>query len=122
EVPVDWVDDPDSRVDIVATALADLRGVARLTRDLARGRIPVGRVLDQPSFGGQVLRFVAIGVASTLAYLGLYAALRAVLQAEAANAVALLATALANTAANRRYTFAIRGQAGIVRHQAQGLA
>lgn len=30
EVPVDWVDDPDSRVDIVSTALADLRGVARL--------------------------------------------------------------------------------------------
>jgi glycosyltransferase involved in cell wall biosynthesis len=30
EVPVDWVEDADSRVDIVATALADLRGVARL--------------------------------------------------------------------------------------------
>jgi glycosyltransferase involved in cell wall biosynthesis len=30
EVPVDWVDDPDSRVNIVATAVADLRGVSRL--------------------------------------------------------------------------------------------
>jgi hypothetical protein len=30
EVPVDWVDDPDSRVDIVSTAIDDLRGVARL--------------------------------------------------------------------------------------------
>jgi hypothetical protein len=30
ELPVDWVDDPDSRVDIVRTALDDLRGVARL--------------------------------------------------------------------------------------------
>ena len=30
EVPVDWVEDLDSRVDIVSTALADLRGVARL--------------------------------------------------------------------------------------------
>jgi glycosyltransferase involved in cell wall biosynthesis len=30
EVPVDWVDDPDSRVDIVRTALADLRGILRL--------------------------------------------------------------------------------------------
>src|SRR4029450_9540574 len=30
EVPVDWVDDPDSRVDIVRTALDDLRGVLRL--------------------------------------------------------------------------------------------
>jgi hypothetical protein len=30
EVPVDWVEDLDSRVAIVPTALADLRGVARL--------------------------------------------------------------------------------------------
>jgi glycosyltransferase involved in cell wall biosynthesis len=32
EVPVDWVDDPDSSVDIVATALADLKGIARMRR------------------------------------------------------------------------------------------
>jgi glycosyltransferase involved in cell wall biosynthesis len=31
EVPVDWIEDSDSRVDVVSTALADLRGVARLT-------------------------------------------------------------------------------------------
>ena len=30
EVPVDWVEDADSRVDVVWTAVADLRGVARL--------------------------------------------------------------------------------------------
>jgi len=30
EVPVDWVEDADSRVQIVPTAVADLRGVARL--------------------------------------------------------------------------------------------
>jgi glycosyltransferase involved in cell wall biosynthesis len=30
EVPVDWVEDLDSRVEIVPTALADLKGVARL--------------------------------------------------------------------------------------------
>jgi len=30
EVPVDWVDDPDSRVDILRTAIDDLRGIARL--------------------------------------------------------------------------------------------
>src|SRR5579871_59934 len=38
EVPVDWIDDPDSRVDIVATASADLRGVVRLARDFRAGR------------------------------------------------------------------------------------
>jgi glycosyltransferase involved in cell wall biosynthesis len=30
EVAVDWVEDPDSRVDVTRTALEDLRGVARL--------------------------------------------------------------------------------------------
>jgi len=30
EVPVDWTDDPDSRVAIVRTAIEDLRGVVRL--------------------------------------------------------------------------------------------
>jgi len=32
EVPVRWVDDPDSRVKILATAWRDLRGIARLRR------------------------------------------------------------------------------------------
>ncbi len=30
EVPVDWVEDTDTRVQMIPTALADLRGVARL--------------------------------------------------------------------------------------------
>ncbi len=30
EVPVDWIEDPDSRVEVVPTAIKDLRGVARL--------------------------------------------------------------------------------------------
>jgi len=112
EVPVDWVDDPDSRVDVVATALADLRGVARLA--FRSGR-------TAPSFDAQVLRFAAIGVASTLAYALLYLALRGPLPAQAANGLALLLTAVANTAANRRFTFAVRGRARAARHQAQGL-
>jgi putative flippase GtrA len=41
EVPVDWVDDPDSRVDIVATAMADLRGVIRVGRALTTGALPL---------------------------------------------------------------------------------
>ena len=32
EVPVDWVEDPDSRVDLLQTALDDLRGMARVAR------------------------------------------------------------------------------------------
>jgi 4-amino-4-deoxy-L-arabinose transferase-like glycosyltransferase len=37
EVPVDWVDDPDSRVDVTRTALADLRGMARVGRQFLFG-------------------------------------------------------------------------------------
>ena len=38
EVPVDWVEEGDSRVDIVPTALADLRGIVRLLWDRPSGR------------------------------------------------------------------------------------
>jgi glycosyltransferase involved in cell wall biosynthesis len=34
EVPVDWVDDPNSSVDIVKTATEDLKGIARMRRTL----------------------------------------------------------------------------------------
>jgi glycosyltransferase involved in cell wall biosynthesis len=44
EVPVDWVDDTDSRVAIVPTALGDLRGVARVLMRFAlgEGSLPPG--------------------------------------------------------------------------------
>ena len=85
EVPVDWVDDPDSRVDIVATAVADLKGVWRLGRDLTTGQLPVAdlrRQMRRPertpsaTFAGQAVRFATVGVASTVAYLLLYLLLR----------------------------------------------
>jgi putative flippase GtrA len=110
EVPVDWVDDPDSRVDIVTTALDDLRGVARLLVERMRGR-----------FGRQVASFLAVGVASTLAYLGLYLSLRAAVPALVANAVSLAVTTVANTAANRRFTFGIRDRHDRFRQQLQGI-
>ncbi len=39
EIPVDWTDDPDSRVDVLRTAVQDLRGVVRLM--LSRPRRPI---------------------------------------------------------------------------------
>jgi glycosyltransferase involved in cell wall biosynthesis len=36
ELPVDWTEDPDSRVNLVTTAIEDLRGIARLRRDERR--------------------------------------------------------------------------------------
>jgi glycosyltransferase involved in cell wall biosynthesis len=50
EVPVDWVDDPDSRVDTAATALADLRGIVRLGRVLLTGSLPL--VQRRAALGG----------------------------------------------------------------------
>ncbi|WP_200303395.1 dolichyl-phosphate beta-glucosyltransferase [Streptomyces adelaidensis] len=41
EVPVDWVDDPDSRVDIVRTAVDDLKGMGRMLRATAGRRVLV---------------------------------------------------------------------------------
>jgi glycosyltransferase involved in cell wall biosynthesis len=41
EIPVDWTDDTDSRVNIVDTALRDLHGIMRVGIGLARGTIKV---------------------------------------------------------------------------------
>ncbi|MDL5200120.1 bifunctional glycosyltransferase family 2/GtrA family protein [Streptomyces sp. ALI-76-A] len=126
EVPVDWVDDPDSRVDLLSTALADLRGIARIGRELARGTLPTAalrRGAADPAragLAGQLLRFGAVGAVSTVGYVLLYAVLRPVTGPQAANALALLVCAVANTAANRRLTFGLRGQAGALRHHAKG--
>jgi len=150
EVPVDWVDDPDSRVDIVPTAMADLRGVARLGRDLMTGRLPLPEIGEHLPLVGdriarldgsasaplvpggaspaaravllrQLVRFAVVGVASTVAFALLFLLLRGPLGAQGANFAALLLTAIANTAANRRLTFGVRGTGGAIRHQGQGL-
>ena len=168
EVPVDWTDDPDSRVDIVPTAIADLKGIARLRRGLAAGKLPLasmgGRLtggacaasgtrfgtefgtttdgeiatsgsgaVDRAQSGAadrargrarlvrQLVSFGLIGVASTLAYAALYLVLRQAMPAQAANALSLLLTAVANTAANRRLTFGVRGAGDRLRVQSQGL-
>ncbi|HEY2832716.1 MAG TPA: bifunctional glycosyltransferase family 2/GtrA family protein [Sporichthyaceae bacterium] len=135
EVPVDWVDDPDSRVDILATAKADLRGIARLSRAFATGALPIaelsaqlGRAPLEPRTPGvpagltrQIVRFAAVGATSTIAYLVLFLLLHPALGGQFANVAALLLTAIGNTAANRRLTFGIRGRVDSTRHQLQGL-
>jgi glycosyltransferase involved in cell wall biosynthesis len=102
EVAVDWVDDPDSRVDLVRTALEDLRGIARLLSE------------------ARLIRFLCVGFGSTVAYALLFLALRGVLGPEGANALALAVTAVANTQANRRLTFRISGRRDLIRQHAMG--
>lgn len=135
EVPVDWVDDPDSTVHIVRTAADDLKGVWRVGRALATGRLPLDRLArpfgDDPrdrelsgvpgGLARQLVGFCVVGVLSTLLYLGLYSLFRLGLGSQLSNAAALLVSALGNTAANRRLTFGVRGRERAVRHQAQGL-
>jgi putative flippase GtrA len=104
EVPVDWIDDPDSRVDIVRTAWDDLRGVARLAAD------------------GAIARFVGVGVISTIAYALLFLVLRGPLGAAWANIAGLAITAVGNTAANRRFTFGVTGREDLGRHHVRGAA
>jgi putative flippase GtrA len=135
EVPVDWIDDPDSRVDIMATAMADLRGIVRVGRALSSGQLPLAEIraqlgrqpLTDPTAPGspgllrQLVRFIAIGLLSTLAYLLLFLIMHGPLGSQGANFVALLLTAIANTAANRRLTFGISGKDKAATHQFQGL-
>lgn len=135
EVAVDWVDDPESRVALVSTAVADLRGVVRVGRALATGALPLAEVRAQlgrqpltpsspdvpPGLLRQLVRFGAIGVLSTAAYLVLFWLTSGMLGAQGANLFALLLTAVANTSANRRLTFGIAGRTNAGQHQLQGL-
>ncbi len=135
EVPVDWVDDLDSRVAVARTAWLDLCGVARMSapssrrraararRQLVLGRDPVGpspevdtrRRRDDPAgagdqvFADELLRFAGVGLISTLAYMALFALLERWMGSYVANAAAIVACGIGNTAAHR-------GMAGTVRH------
>jgi len=127
EVPVDWVDDPDSRVDIVRTVIDDLKGMARVARRSLSG---AGRVDTLPSrvqqaqlppgLGWQLASFAVVGTLSTLAYVLLYLGMRQLMPALLANALALGITAVANTAANRRFTFGVTGSQDALKHQVEG--
>ncbi|MFF1693725.1 glycosyltransferase [Streptomyces sp. NPDC058257] len=135
EVPVDWVDDPNSTVHLVKTATDDLKGVWRVGRALTVGALPLDRLArpfgDDPrdrklagvpgGLARQLVGFCVVGALSTLFYLLLYSGFRTFSGSQVANALALLVSAIANTAANRRLTFGVRGRDSAMRHQAQGL-
>jgi putative flippase GtrA len=127
EVPVDWVDDPGSTVDVVRTARDDLAGVWRMLRRSAAGSTLTSGALRVPAaedsrLVGQLVRFASIGAVSTVVFGALFWVLAGPLGAVGADAVALAVCALANTAANRRLTFSLRGRAHRARHYTAGSA
>lgn len=132
EIPVDWIDDPDSRVDIRQTAIDDIRGLVRVASSMMKGSIPLQAIYAElgrgpiaaptrPSFFGQVVRFGIVGAFSTLAFALLYLLFQGPFGAQQGNFLALLLTAIANTAANRRFTFRIHGPERLFTQQFQGL-
>ena len=122
EVPVDWVDDPDSRVDIVRTALDDVRGIVRVGRGLVSGRLPVSDVAERLGrasadagsgrLGMQVAMFALVGVALDPAYAGLFLLLRGRSRPSPPTCWRCCSPTLANTAANRRLTFGVTRAGG----------
>ena len=131
EVPVDWVDDLDSRVEVVRTAIKDLQGVWRLfgrtAPALARHPERSARTVRQESsvtvpgvtaigtnrtagamthgdtevFADELLRFAGVGAVSTVTYAATFAALEPSLGGYLANGVAIVACSLGNTAVHR---------------------
>ncbi|MGC4935041.1 glycosyltransferase [Gordonia sp. DT30] len=136
EVPVDWIDDPASTVDVVATAVEDLKGCARVGYALAMGTLPIADLRTMigrerapgpaiagvpPGLVGQLARFCVVGVVSTIAYAVLYLVLHELVGAQVANFLALAVTAVLNTSANRRFSFGVQGRENAVKHQVFGL-
>ncbi|MFI7639316.1 glycosyltransferase [Nonomuraea sp. NPDC049400] len=123
EVPVDCLDDPDSSVDLWRTSYEDLLGLVRVARkaiaDALHVQVPLSHYRTAGSAGGpwRLARLAVVGVLSTITYLLLFLILRAVTPAMAANAIALLGTAVLGTAVNRRFPLGIRGIQYATHHQ-----
>ena len=68
----------------------------------------------------RVIRFAAVGVASTGLYLVIYVVTRSALGPQMSNLIALLISAMANTVLNKRVTFEVGGRTSTRTH-VQGL-
>jgi putative flippase GtrA len=84
--------------------------------------IPASRPVLTLRLARQALIFVGVGMASTAFSAGLYTGLRSWLAAQVANVIAMLATAVGSTSANRRLTFGIRDSRHAVRDHLVGFA
>ncbi len=80
-----------------------------------------GSALARHGFRGQVARFAVIGAGSTVLHLSLLAVLTGPLGVQVANLVGLVISTVANTAANRAWTFQLRGREQMGRQHLQAL-
>jgi len=113
EVPVDWIDDPDSRVNIGGTMWQDIRGVWRMVgQRSAAKRASVQRSEESwPSafdYHGELTRYASVGLFSTVAHVALFFLLQGSLGMFGANVVAATATSVTNTIGHLLFTFRSR--------------
>ena len=110
EVPVDWVDDADSRVKVRSVARGDLRGIARLMHHKAAGQEQptTASGSKHPAHAGPGTRYAGVGLVSTMTYLAIFLLLRRSLGMYAANVIALALSTVGNTIAHARFTFGPR--------------
>jgi putative flippase GtrA len=95
--------------------------IAELRAEHGRARHIAGQGGTPSGLARQVMRFCLVGAFSTVVFTALFLLLRPRYGSQSANVLALLLTAIGNTAANRYFTFGIRARAGVARHHAQGL-
>ncbi|MDQ1511509.1 MAG: hypothetical protein QOG50_3353 [Actinomycetota bacterium] len=112
EVPVDWIDDTDSRVHIVRTAIGDLAGTVRMARTFLAGggRLDLGETARTPladDFGRTMVGAVFVGVAIAGVALALFAVVDATLGTAFASALAVV------------WTIAAGGRIALMRHRSR---
>lgn len=70
---------------------------------------------------GQLVRFAIVGVGSTVLAAGLFWLFVHAMDKQAASAVSLVLSTIANTAVNRRFSFGVTGSEGILQVQVKAL-
>lgn len=124
EVAVDWIEDVDTRVKLISTAVDDVAGLVRVARNKVAGTARVSGLPQRPDpqpahpqavlahrengLLWQLISFGAIGIVSTVVTAVLFAVLRTWFPPLPSNLLAMTVTTLWNTEANRRFTFVKR--------------
>jgi putative flippase GtrA len=138
EVPVDWIEDVDSRVNIWRTIHADVSGFLRVTREIASGEAKVALpplselkpthpdasvAPHRPRAAtlARITTFAVIGIASTALFAVLYLALRHFWAPAVANLAALAVASIVNTEAHRKWTFRRTDGGRLRQHYRAGL-